>query len=66
MTDNFLIFYIVFGCIGLVILFFLTRWLFAIDKQLKNQKAMVRLLIKLCRKQGVAEKELEEIKSELK
>lgn len=66
MLDSSTVLYIIVGAVGIAFMFFITRWMFAIDKQLKNQKAMVRLLIKLCRKQGVAEKELEEIKKELK
>jgi hypothetical protein len=63
MNDNFTIFYIVFGTIALVLSFFLIRWVFGIDRQIKNQKAMIALLIKLCRQQDVPEDQLEEVKS---
>jgi hypothetical protein len=63
MNDNFTIFYVVFGVIALILSFFLIRWVLGIDRQIKNQKAMIALLIKLCRQQDVPEDQLEEVKS---
>jgi hypothetical protein len=63
MNDNFTVFYIVFGIIALMLSFFLIRWVLGIDRQIKNQKAMIALLIKLCRQQDVPEDQLEEVKS---
>jgi hypothetical protein len=63
MSDNFTVFYIVFGTIALALSFFLIRWVLGIDRQIKNQKAMIALLIKLCRQQDVPEDQLEEIKT---
>jgi hypothetical protein len=63
MTDNFTIFYIVFGTIGLVLSFFLIRWVLGVDRHLKNQKAIIALLSKLCIKQGVPADEIDGIKN---
>lgn len=63
MNDNFTVFYIVFGTIALVLSFFLIRWVLGIDRQIKNQKAMIALLIKLCRQQGVTDDDIDGIKN---
>ena len=47
--------------IGLQI--FLIRWVFKVDTQVNNQQAMIQLLIKQCRRQGVNPKDLEAIKN---
>lgn len=61
--DNFLVFYVVFGAIGLILMFFLTRWVLGIDRHLKNQRATIALLIKLCRQQGVPADDIDGIKN---
>lgn len=42
---------------------FLIRWVFKVDTQVNNQQAMIQLLIKQCRKQGVNPKDLDAIKN---
>jgi hypothetical protein len=63
MTDNFMVFYIVFGTIALIISFFLIRWVLGIDRQIKNQKAMIALLIMMCRKQGITDDDLQKVRN---
>lgn len=63
MNDNFTIFYIVFGSIALVLSILIMRWIFSIDRHLKNQRATIALLIKLCRQQGVPADDIDGIKN---
>lgn len=62
MTDNSNLWYILGAIIGLVVFVVLLRWLFSIDRHLKNQKAMIAFMIKLCRQQDVPETEIDELK----
>lgn len=41
----------------------ITRWVFSINRQIKNQEAMIWLLVKMARKQGVEKDEIEEVLS---
>lgn len=63
MNDNSIQLYILFGIIGLVIFVLIMRWIFSIDRHLKNQKATIALLIKLCRQQGVPDDDIDGIKN---
>lgn len=62
MNDNSTQWYILFAIIGLVVFVLLLRWIFGIDRHLKNQKAMIALMIKLCRQQNVPEDQINEVK----
>lgn len=55
--------YILFSLIGLVIFVLVLRWIFSIDRHLKNQRAMIALLMKLCKQQGVSIDDLNGIKN---
>lgn len=46
--------------------YFLFRWIFEIEKQLKNQRSIIILLLKMCEKEGVIEDDLiKEVKRNL-
>lgn len=62
MNDNSTLWYILFAIIGLVVFVLILRWIFGIDRHLKNQKAMIAFMIKLCRQQDVPDAEIEELK----
>lgn len=55
--------YILFSLIGLVIFVLVLRWIFSIDRHLKNQRAMIALLMKLCKQQGVPADDIDGIKN---
>lgn len=63
MNDNSTQLYILFSLIGLVIFVLVLRWIFSIDRHLKNQRAMIALLMKLCKQQGVSVDDLDGIKN---
>lgn len=63
MNDNSTLWYILFGIIGLVVFVLIMRWIFSIDRHLKNQRATIALLIKLCRQQGVPADDIDGIKN---
>lgn len=48
---------------ALILSILIMRWIFSIDRHLKNQKATIALLIKMCRRQGVNDEEIDEIKN---
>jgi hypothetical protein len=52
---------LIFGLVAILIQVLIIRWIFKIDTQLNNQKAMIFLLIKLCEKQGVTADEIDKI-----
>lgn len=41
--------------------FYFTRWVFSINRQLQNQQAMIKLLIIMAKKQGIAGDEIQQI-----
>lgn len=51
------------GLGGLIISILIMRWIFSIDRHLKNQRATIALLIKLCRQQGVPADDIDGIKN---
>jgi len=57
--------YIFLGIIGLglflALSYYFTRWIFSIKRQLWNQKQIINLLIKLNRKNGMPDDELDTI-----
>lgn len=63
MNDNSVQLYVLFSLIGLVIFVLVLRWIFSVDRHLKNQRAMIALLIKLCRQQGVPADDIDGIKN---
>jgi hypothetical protein len=63
MNDNSTLLYILFGIIGLVLSVLIMRWIFSIDRHLKNQKAMIALLLMICRKHGVTDDEMQKVRN---
>lgn len=63
MNDNSVQLYVLFSLIGLVIFVLVLRWIFSVDRHLKNQRATIALLIKLCRQQGVPADDIDGIKN---
>jgi hypothetical protein len=57
--DNVIIYVILF-IICLFITALITRWIFRIDEQVRNQRASLFLLTKLCEKQGVSKEEIKQ------
>mgnify|MGYP001245888474 CR=1 FL=1 len=53
------------GCaiLGLVIYGLVIRWAVRADHTIRQQKAMIALLIKLCRKNGVSDDDIDGIKN---
>lgn len=56
----------IFVALAIIIQVVIIRWVFKIDEQVSNQKAMIWLLIKMCEKHGVDLKELEQIRTTFK
>lgn len=58
--------YLILALATVVVLFlaqiYLIRWVFKVDQQVRNQKAIVWLLLNLCEKNGVRDEVLDEIK----
>ena len=52
---------VVLALLAIYIQVLLIRWVFKIEHQLDNQRAMVWLLIKLCEKSAVAPEEIQAI-----
>jgi hypothetical protein len=46
------------GILFIFLMAFLWRWIFKIDRQLRNQEAIIALLIIQAKKQGASEQEL--------
>jgi hypothetical protein len=55
--------YILFGIGGLLLGIIILRWILSIDRHLKNQKAIIALLMMLCQKQGVTDDELQKVRN---
>ena len=53
--------YIIAGIISLFISYFIFRWIFAIDKRIKQNNTIIELLKKLSEKYGVNESKIGEI-----
>lgn len=60
-ASTFFIGFIFFVLLCIYIQVLLIRWVFKIQKQLANQRAMVWLLMKLCEKAGVSAEEVNAI-----
>lgn len=59
----------VYLCIAIVVLFIyviIIRWIFRIDRQIENQRAMIWLLMQLCEKNGLTQEQLENFKRSFK
>lgn len=63
MEQNFYPLLLVAGIITIVVIVFITRWLFRIDTIVKHHKAQTALLIKMARQQGVSADDIDNIKN---
>jgi uncharacterized membrane protein YdjX (TVP38/TMEM64 family) len=50
--------YLIAAIIGLAITFLLCRWIFGIDKRIKQNKSIINLLALLAKKQGATNDEI--------
>jgi ABC-type iron transport system FetAB permease component len=61
-----LLYFLLLSIVALIIVAFIVRWIFRINEMVANMSATTWLLICLCRKNGVDEKQIEEIKKVFK
>jgi hypothetical protein len=60
---GFLVMALGFAVLWVLIYVLIVRWVFRINTHVRNQRTMIELLIKLCRRNGVPEEELYSIKA---
>jgi uncharacterized membrane protein len=60
------IYFLLILIVALVIFAFIIRWIFRVNEMVDNMSATTLLLIFLCRKNGVDEKQIDEIKKVFK
>lgn len=63
MQENFYPLLFVAGLIAIIVIVFITRWLFRIDTLVNHSKAQTALLIKIARQQGVSADDIDGIKN---
>lgn len=61
MDSSTLFIYVLMLLISLVFSYFVFRWIFSIERQLKQNKAMIELLGKIAQKNGVSDDEINNI-----
>jgi type II secretory pathway pseudopilin PulG len=57
--------YLVSAIVGLLIAYFLFRWMFAIDKRIKQNESIINLLTILAKKQGATNDDIKRAKKEV-
>lgn len=57
--------YLVSAIVGLLIAYFLFRWVFAIDKRIKQNESIINLLTILAKKQGATNDDIKRAKKEV-
>lgn len=55
--------YVLFSIGGLLLGILILRWILSIDRHLKNQKAIIALLMMQLQKQGVTDDELQKVRN---
>lgn len=64
-NSNVLFYIVLFYLLGIlitaVILYFLLRWIFSVNKQLNQNSTIINLLILMAKKQGATDEEIREI-----
>lgn len=63
--DDEFIMYLIVLVAGITVMYFLWRWIFSVDKQLRHQKTMILLLLMLVEKQGGETDTTQKIKEDL-
>lgn len=59
MNGETFLYFLIGGIVGIIVFYFFMRWVFSVDKQLKNQKMMIFLLKEIALKNGVEKEEIE-------
>jgi hypothetical protein len=57
-NDSSILIYVVAIGLGLLIIYFLFRWIFGIDKRIAQNKAIINLLSLIAKKQGATDEEI--------
>jgi hypothetical protein len=57
--------YLVSAIVGLLIAYFVFRWMFAIDKRIKQNESIINLLTILAKKQGATNDDIKRAKKEV-
>lgn len=58
MEDSALLYYVIGIIISIAVMFFLFRWIFSVEKRIKQNASIINLLALIAKKQGATKEEI--------